>query len=438
MPTLFIRTYGCQQNVADSERIRGLLEECGCISTDDENTADIVLFNTCAVREHAEDRVFGNVGQLKANKAERPEMMILLGGCMVHQVSVQTKIKKSYPYVDILFNTNELASIPSLILRRLKTDKRVLDAECAEYTLNEELPVKRDGLACRAYIPIMYGCNNFCTYCIVPYVRGRERSRSPEAIEKEFRDCVAAGYKDIMLLGQNVNSYGVGLEGDMDFPKLLKRFNDVEGDFTIRFMSSHPKNATRELFDTIAECKKVSRHIHLPVQSGSNRVLKAMNRHYTVEEYLSLIDYARSVIPGVYFTSDIIVGFPGETEAEYEETVDLIRKADFYSIFSFIYSKRTGTVAADMEDETPHRVKAERLNRLNEIQREVTDRLDAEMVGREQRGLCIGNLGDNKSEIRLDNNAEVTVDGTLEVNTYCDMIVTGSINKRLYGKVIEK
>ena len=433
-PKLFIRTYGCQQNVADSERIRGLLELCGCESVSSETDADIILFNTCAVRGHAEDRVVGNIGNLKAIKKERPMTIVAVGGCMVHQEKVAREVFDHFPYVDIIFNTNYIDEIPTSFLQRISSDKRVFKPVCSEYTLNEKIPVSRDNVACRAFLPIMYGCDNFCSYCIVPYVRGRERSRQPESVLEEFRACVNDSYKDIMLLGQNVNSYGKGLKCKADFPSLLKQLNDIPGDFWIRFMSSNPNDATLQLFDTIASCTKVARHMHLAVQSGSNRILKEMNRHYTVEEYLAILDYARAVVPDIFFTSDIIVGFPGETEQDFEATVELIKKARFYSIFSFIYSKRAGTRAAEMPDDTPHKLKAERLNYLNEIQRQITEELETQLIGTRQKALCLGVLPDGRYEYRLSNNAEVTVDMEGTKNEFYTIEISDYINRRLYGK----
>lgn len=433
-PRLFIRTYGCQQNVADSERIRGLMESCGCTLCGDQESADIVIFNTCAVRGHAEDRVFGNIGAMKAVKASRPDVIVIMGGCMVQQPHIAQSIKKSYPYVDIIFNTNNISELPDRIASYIGSGKRLLDPQCSEYTVNEGIPAVRDMERYRAYIPIMYGCDNFCSYCVVPLVRGRERSRAPEDVIKEFRECVDAGYKDIMLLGQNVNSYGGKSSFGVDFPDLLRQLNDIDGDFIIRFMTSHPKNASRKLFDTIAECEKISRHIHLPVQSGSDRILRLMNRNYTREQYMDLIRYARKTIPDVYFTSDIIVGFPGETEEEYMQTCSLIEEAEFYATFSFIYSKREGTPAAEMPDDTPHSVKAQRLNALNEIQRKVTEKLELGLIGTRQRGLCTGFLDDGSAEFRIGNNAEVTVTGKAVINGFSDITITDYINRRLYGK----
>ncbi|MBQ8994890.1 MAG: tRNA (N6-isopentenyl adenosine(37)-C2)-methylthiotransferase MiaB [Oscillospiraceae bacterium] len=436
-PRLFIRTYGCQQNVADSECIRGLLEYCGCESVQSEQDADLILFNTCAVRGHAEDRVIGNIGNLKAIKSEKPKTIIAVGGCMVHQEQVAKDVFDHFRYVDIIFNTNNLEEIPSTILQRIQSKKRVFKPVCSEYTLNEKVPVSRDNQACRAFLPIMYGCDNFCSYCIVPYVRGRERSRKPEVIINEFRSCVEDSFKDIMLLGQNVNSYGKGLKCETGFPELLEQLNDVPGDFWIRFMSSNPNDATLQLFDTIAKCSKVARHMHLAVQSGSNRILKLMNRHYTVEEYLSILDYAHAVVPDFYFTSDIIVGFPGETEQDFEATVELIKRAKFYSIFSFIYSKRAGTRAAEMPDDTPHKLKADRLNYLNEIQRQITEELELKLIGTRQKALCLGEMPDGRYEYRISNNAEVTVDMKGTKNEFYTIEINDYKNRRLYGKGVK-
>ena len=436
-PKLFIRTYGCQQNVADSERIRGLLKACGFVDARSEDEADMIIFNTCAVRGHAEDRVIGNLGNLKSLKKQHEKTIIAVGGCMVHQEKVAKDLFERFKYVDIIFNTNNLESIPDILLQFVQKKKRIFSPLCAEYSLNEDSPVSRDNATCRAFLPIMYGCDNFCSYCIVPYVRGRERSRKPDSIISEFRSCVDDSFKDIMLLGQNVNSYGKGLECKTDFPALLKSLNNIEGDFWIRFMSSNPNDASMKLFDTIAECYKVARHMHLAVQSGSNRILKEMNRHYTVEEYLEILDYARSIVPDLYFTSDIIVGFPGETEEDFEATVELIKKARFYSIFSFIYSKRPGTRAAEMFDDTPHKLKADRLNYLNEIQRQITETIELQLIGSKQKALCLGQLPDGNYEYRLSNNAEVTVDRPGIRNEFYTIEITDYKNRRLFGKEIK-
>ena len=413
------------------------MKACGFVDASSEEDADLIIFNTCAVRGHAEDRVVGNLGNLKSLKKQREKTIIAVGGCMVHQEQVAKDLFERYRYVDIIFNTNNIETIPDTILQFIQQGKRVFKPLCSEYSLNEDSPVSRDNATCRAFLPIMYGCDNFCSYCIVPYVRGRERSRRPDSIISEFKSCVDDSFKDIMLLGQNVNSYGKGLDCKTDFPALLRSLNDIDGDFWIRFMSSNPNDASMKLFDTIAECDKVARHMHLAVQSGSNRILKEMNRHYTVEEYLEILDYARSLVPDLYFTSDIIVGFPGETEEDFEATVELIKKARFYSIFSFIYSKRPGTRAAEMFDDTPHKLKAERLNYLNEIQRQITESIELQLIGSRQKALCLGQLPDGNYEYRLSNNAEVTVDMPGIRNEFYTIEITDYRNRRLFGKEIK-
>ncbi len=430
-----IKTYGCQQNVNDSEKIAGLFCEAGCEISDIEH-ADIVVFNTCAVRENAEDRVFGHVGALKVWKEENPSRMILLGGCMVQQEHISERIRESYPYVDVLFNTNALDQLPGLILRRSSEERRIFDAVLGrDFEIQEDLPAVRDG-GYRALLPIMYGCDNFCSYCVVPYVRGKERSRSSSAIIEEFTQLVNEGYKDIMLLGQNVNSYGKHLDEDINFSKLLRLLNDIEGDFVIRFMTSHPKDATIELFDTIADCQKISRNIHLPVQSGSNKILKEMNRGYSRESYLELIREARKRIDGVTFTSDIIIGFPGETEEDYQETVSLIKEVGFYSLFTFIYSKRKGTKAADLPDDTPHKMKADRLIALTEIQDQISEGYDRGYIGKTLRGIAVEELTPGEYEVRLDNNSVIIATGSTRISQFCQVKVTGIIKRRLYGEFV--
>ena len=407
-PLACIRTYGCQQNVADSERIKGMLAEMGFGFTDDVEEADFILFNTCAVREHACDRVFGNVGALKHIKRRRPEVLIAVCGCMVQQPHVAEKLKESYPFVGLVFGTHVIHQLPELMWQVLSRHKRVSVTPESDGVIAEGIPVVRDGTF-KAWLPIMYGCNNFCTYCIVPYVRGRERSRDPEIILNEARDLVAQGFKEITLLGQNVNSYGKGEEHGVNFSELLRRINAIPGDFTIRFMTSHPKDATHELFDTIAECKKVSRHFHLPFQSGNNRVLKEMNRRYTREQYLDLVRYARSVIPEISFTSDVIVGFPGEIREEFEDTLSLVREVGFTSLFTFIYSPRKGTPAAAMDDPIPMKEKTAWFKELSDLQEEISAQRLAQLVGTEQRAL-LETAVEGYVEARLPSNSVVRVE----------------------------
>lgn len=406
-PLAYVHSYGCQQNVNDGERIKGVLTDIGYGLCDAPEQADLILFNTCAVREHAEQRVFGNVGALKGLKEKKPGLIIGLCGCMANQTHVVEKLRRSYPYVDLVFGVDGIDTLPQLLAQKLRTHKRVLLQPAQRPVIVENIPIRRES-EFRAWLPIMYGCDNFCTYCIVPYVRGREKSRRPEDILAEFRGLVQAGYKEITLLGQNVNSYGKGLEEQIDFSDLLNLLCSVPGDYHIRFMTSHPKDASHKLIDTIAAQPKLCKHLHLPVQCGSDRVLAQMNRRYTVEQYMELIEYARSRVPGITFSSDIIVGFPGETEEDFQGTLDLVKKVGYMQLFTFIYSKRTGTKAADMPDETPHSEKTDRMARLLKTQDEIAMGLVKAQVGQTVRVLVEG-FGRAEGTLtgRLDNNLTV-------------------------------
>ena len=384
----YTHTFGCQQNEADTEHIRGMLREMGYTMTEDANEADFILFNTCAVREHAEDRAFGNIGSLSHLKKRRPEVVIALCGCMAQQEKNVEKIKRSYPQVSLLFGTHALWRFPSLLYRVLTGEKRVFDIS-GEDDIAEGLPVLR-AQGPKAWLSIMYGCNNFCTYCIVPYVRGRERSRRPEEIEKELRELVAAGYKEITLLGQNVNSYGKDLGLDIDFADLLRRLNAVPGDFWLRFMTSHPKDASPRLFDAMAQCDKVAKQLHLPFQSGSDEILRRMNRRYTAAEYRALIADARTKMPDITLSSDIIVGFPGETEQDFEQTLQLVEDVQFDLLFTFLYSPRTGTPAASYEDNATPQDKQCRFERLLKVQDEIVASRQAAYQGKTLRLLVDG------------------------------------------------
>ena len=406
-PLAYVHSYGCQQNVNDGERIKGVLTDIGYGLCDAPEQADLILFNTCAVREHAEQRVFGNVGALKGLKEKKPGLIIGLCGCMANQTHVVEKLRRSYPYVDLVFGVDGIDTLPQLLAQKLRTHKRVLLQPAQRPVIVENIPIRRES-EFRAWLPIMYGCDNFCTYCIVPYVRGREKSRRPENILAEFRGLVQAGYKEITLLGQNVNSYGKGLEEQIDFSDLLNLLCSVPGDYHIRFMTSHPKDASHKLIDTIAAQPKLCKHLHLPVQCGSDRVLAQMNRRYTVEQYMELIEYARSRVPGITFSSDIIVGFPGETEEDFQGTLDLVKKVGYMQLFTFIYSKRTGTKAADMPDETPRSEKTDRMARLLKTQDEIAMGLVKAQVGQTVRVLVEG-FGRAEGTLtgRLDNNLTV-------------------------------
>ena len=380
-PLALVDTYGCQQNEADSEQIRGMLREMGYAFTEDTSVADVIVINTCAIREHAELRVLGNVGALTHTKRRKPNQVICLCGCSMQEPHMAEKIRKSFRHVDLVFGPHALWRFPELLQQVLLKKERVFATEQSDGRIAEGLPVVRRGKI-KAWVSIMYGCNNFCTYCIVPYVRGRERSREPEQILEEVRGLVAEGYKDITLLGQNVNSYGKDLDSNVDFADLLAQINDIPGDFLVRFMTSHPRDASQKLFETMARCDKVAPQLHLPVQSGSSRVLKAMNRHYDRETYLDEVRRLKELIPDIVLTSDIIVGFPGETEAEFEETLSLLEEVRFDALLTFIFSPRVGTPAAKMEDPVPMTEKKKWFQRLLDTQNRISVEKHKEYIGR--------------------------------------------------------
>ena len=359
----YIETWGCQMNEEDSEKLSGMLKRVGYTKTENKEDAGIILFNTCCVRENAENKVFGNLGSLKHLKKENPDLIIGICGCMMQQEGMADKILKKFPYVNIVFGTHNAYKFPEY-LNRVKTEGvQIKEIFNKETDIVEGLPIDRESNV-KAFVTIMYGCNNFCTYCIVPYVRGRERSRKPEDILNEVRELVAQGYKEITLLGQNVNSYGKGLEEEVDFAKLLRMINEIEGLERVRFMTSHPKDLTHDVIMAIKECDKLCEQIHLPVQSGSNSILKKMNRHYTKEYYLDLIKKIKEEIPGVTLTTDIIVGFPGETEEDFQETLELVKEVGYSSAFTFIYSRRNNTPADMMLNQVSEEDKHHRFNRL--------------------------------------------------------------------------
>ena len=360
--TCCINTFGCQMNARDSEKLLGILEKIGYQETTDEH-ADFVLYNTCTVRENANLRVYGRLGYLNTMKKKNPHMMIALCGCMMQEPEVVEKIKKSYRFVDIIFGTHNIFKLAELLCMRFEEKKMVVDIWKDTDRIVEDLPTERK-YSFKSGVNIMFGCNNFCSYCIVPYVRGREKSREPEAIIEEIKGLVADGVTEVMLLGQNVNSYGKTLEHPVTFAQLLKQVEAIEGLKRIRFMTSHPKDLSDELIRTMAESKKVCHHLHLPMQSGSSRILKIMNRRYDKEKYLELVAKIRNAVPDISLTTDIIVGFPGETEEDFQDTLDVVEKCDFDSAFTFIYSKRSGTPAAKMENQVPEDVVKDRFDRL--------------------------------------------------------------------------
>ncbi|MBR5115090.1 MAG: tRNA (N6-isopentenyl adenosine(37)-C2)-methylthiotransferase MiaB [Oscillospiraceae bacterium] len=434
-PLALVDTYGCQQNEADSERIRGMLRLMGYEFTEDEYAADLIVVNTCAVREHAEQRVLGNVGALNHTKKAKPEQKIVLCGCMVQQKHMAERVKKSYPIVDLVFGPHELYRFPELMRTMLGRSKRVFAVRETPGEYVEGLPVERSS-PLKAWLTVMYGCNNFCSYCVVPYVRGRERSRRAADVIDEARRLVESGVKDITLLGQNVNSYGHDLDEGHDFAYLIEKINAIPGDFVIRFMTSHPKDATERLFRTMADCEKAAKHIHLPFQSGNDEILRAMNRHYTRDGYLRLVDKARELMPGVSLTSDVIVGFPGETDGQFEDTLDLVRRVRFDLLFTFIFSPRVGTPAASMPDPFTREQKQARFDRLLELHNEISAAKQAEHVGRVERVLIdggeTGRLTARTGENRL---VHVNADKSL-IGEFRDVLITDSTTWSLEGKLV--
>lgn len=409
--TMSIQTLGCQMNAKDSEKMTAILEYIGYQETN-EPVADFVLYNTCTVRENANLKIYGRLGYLKNHKKKNPAMKIALCGCMMQEADEVEKIRKSYPFVDLVFGTHNIYKLAELLYTQIQSERRVMDVWEEAKEIVEDLPGKRK-YPFKTGVNIMFGCNNFCSYCIVPYVRGRERSREPEDILEEIRGLVSDGVVEVMLLGQNVNSYGKTLETPVTFAQLLRKVNEIEGLQRIRFMTSHPKDLSEELIDAMKDCDKVCGHLHLPLQSGSSRILEKMNRKYTKEKYLELVERIKEKMPDISLTTDIIVGFPGETEEDFEETLDVVRKVRYDSAYTFIYSRRTGTPAAVMENQVPEEVVKERFARLlkevQSISAEITDSrvgqtvpVLLEEVNEQDEALITG---------RLSNNAVVHVPG---------------------------
>jgi len=433
-PTAYVETYGCQQNEADSEKLRGYLTQSGYSIVSEAEGADVVIMNTCAIREHAEQRVFGNLGALTHTKRRHPGQKIFLCGCMAGETKVSDRIKKSYPHVDGVFSTHHLWQFPEILWNVLNSKKRQFYIVDEPGSIAEGIPQVRDSKL-KAWVSIMYGCNNFCTYCIVPYVRGRERSRKPEDILAECRAVIEAGAKEITLLGQNVNSYGKDLHCGMDFADLLAAIAEIPGEFLIRFMTSHPRDASEKLFDTMAKYDKIAKQLHLPFQSGSSRVLKAMNRHYDREAYLKKVNYAKSVMPALVLTSDVIVGFPGETEEEFEETISLIEQVHYDSLFTFIFSPRHGTPAASMEDPTSKEEKNRRFDKLCAVQNAISEDIHNSYIGRTMRCLVDGRDKDLLTA-RTEGGRLVRFAGCDElIGTYQNVAITGATTWSLTGEL---
>ena len=433
-----VDTFGCQQNVADSQHIMGMLEAMGCDFVTEPAEADIIVLNTCAIRDHAEKRVYGNLGALTHTKKANPEQIICLCGCMAQRPEVAEKVRQSYRHVDLVFGPQALWKFPELLYQVYTRRGRVFSVENEHGSIAEGMPVVREGRT-RAWVSIMYGCNNFCSYCIVPYVRGRERSRDPERIIDEVRELVADGFREITLLGQNVNSYGKDLGTGYDFADLLTDLDKIDGDYLIRFMSSQPKDATYKLFDVMAASRHVAKQLHLPVQSGCDRVLRAMNRPYDKAKYLELITYARKVMPELVLTSDVIIGFPGETEAEAMETVALVEQVRFDALFTFIFSPRPGTPAAKMDDPVPRAEKQVWFDRLCDAQNKISEEIHAQYVGRTLRCLIDGQSDDSRWPLtaRTAGGRLVHLVGDASaIGNYHDVKITDSNTWALFGEMV--
>lgn len=434
-PRAFTHTYGCQQNVSDGEKINGMLIDMGFEITDSPENADLILYNTCAVRENAENRVFGNVGALKALKAKNPDMVIAVCGCMVQQEHIAKRMKERFPFVDLIFGTHVLHKFPEMLYSVYEKRERTVCIPESDGVVAEGLPVRRESRF-MASIPIMYGCNNFCTFCIVPKVRGRERSREPDDIIAEVKTLIGEGFREFLLLGQNVNSYGK--DKGVSFSELLRRLDSLDGDFVISFMTSHPKDCSKELIDTIAESRHISYHLHLPVQSGSDRILKLMNRHYDTAHYLELVDYARERIPDIQLTTDIIVGFPGETYEDFTMTLDLMRRVRFDSAFTFIYSRREGTKAAEMDDHFSDEEKGKWFRELLDVQGKLGEQAYEKYVGRTLRVLCTGRGRTDENLLTGKSRQNIIVDfaGSDELQgSFVNVRITRSLPWALIGEI---
>ena len=430
-----VRTFGCQQNEADGERIAGALLSCGYTLTETLSEADLVILNTCAVREHAEQRVLGVIGSMKKEKERRPSMLIGMCGCMAQEAHRRQQLKASYPFVDFLFGTDMHHRVPEIVANALESRGQkhyVSDLPHDEFgELSEGTPVQRSS-SYRALVTIMYGCNNFCSYCIVPYVRGRERSRSSDAVLQEVRELTESGYRDIMLLGQNVNSY----RGELSFPQLLERAAQMDGDYWLRFMTSHPKDASEELISVMAGNDRIARHFHLPFQSGNDRILHRMNRRYTREQYIEKALKIKAALPDAALTSDVIVGFPTETEAEFLETVELVKQVEFDMLFTFLYSPRTGTKAAEMEGQIPHEEQVRRFTYLSDVQNEIAQKRNDAYLGKILRVLSDGEDASGTPVGRSTQNKIVTFDRPVPAGQFCEVKIDTAKQYALAGTII--
>ncbi len=435
----FITTYGCQMNVHESEKIAGMLVDIGYSSASSYEDADIIVFNTCCIRDTAEKRAFGNIGALKSLKRTHPDKIIVVVGCMTQQKGGAEALAAKFPFVDIILGTNSLDRLPILVQEKRIRKTVISVASDPTVDLSLELPIYRTS-GTNAWINIMYGCNNYCTYCIVPYVRGRERSRAIGDVIADVKQVLSEGYKEITLLGQNVDSYGSDLQDGTNFALLLKEISAIPGKFRLRFMTSHPKDFDREVIDVIASSNNICHNIHLPIQSGSNEILRRMNRKYTVEQYLSIVDYIKEKMPDVGITSDIMVGFPGETEEDFLETCDLVRKVRFSNAFTFIYSPRKGTPAASME-QIPSDVKKSRITRLVKLQNDITKELSDEYLGNTYEILVEDVNPKYPGTVcgRTDSGRLVTIKGEPSlIGSFLDVKITKSRSASLFGEILSK
>ena len=435
--TFHVSTFGCQMNARDSEKLVGILEKIGYVEEESEK-ADFVIYNTCTVRENANNKVYGRLGYLNGYKKKNPYMMIGLCGCMMQEPTVVAKIQESYRFVDLIFGTHNIYKFAELIVTALESNAMTIDIWKDTDKIVEDLPVERK-YSFKSGVNIMFGCNNFCSYCIVPYVRGRERSREPKEIVREIERLVADGVVEVMLLGQNVNSYGKNLEQPMSFAELLQEIEKIEGLERIRFMTSHPKDLSDELIEVMKNSKKICKHMHLPLQSGSSRILKIMNRRYDKEHYLELVDKIRAAVPDIAITTDIIVGFPGETEEDFEETMDVVRKVRYDSAFTFIYSKRTGTPAATMEEQIPEDVVKARFDRLLAEVQKISAEKSGQLTG-ETVEILVEDVNDHDASLvtgRMSNNSIVHVPGTKDMIGTLQKVVLEECKGFYYiGKVV--
>lgn len=439
-PKCYTHTYGCQQNENDTEYINGMLLQMGYTFTDDRKDADLILFNTCAVREHAEQKVFGNIGALLNLKRNKPDLIICLCGCMMGQEHIKKEIESKYKYVNLIFGTQALYKFPENLYKVISTGTRIFDIKSNDVIV-EGIPIKREN-DLKAWVSVMSGCNNFCSYCIVPYVRGRERSRNPVDIINEVKSLVLDGYREITLLGQNVNSYYKDCFGEYDFADLLMELNDLDGNFILKFMTSHPKDASKKLIDTIAKGNKICKHLHLPFQSGSNDILHKMNRQYTREMYMDLIDYARQCVPDIAISSDVIVGFPGETEEDFAQTLALVEEVRFNGLYTFIYSARKGTPAAEMNCQISKDVKMERFHRLVTLQTQICTEINTAYIGRTVKAFVDGYSEKQPGVMtgRTMNNTIVhfEVDKPVILGQTVYVRIEKALNWAIFGKIVEE